>query len=179
MRKLILVSAIGICTTISAFANSFSVTVQPGTMTNLFALGPNQGSVLGKQFIVTATTGTNFTAAIIDAPTNQLVFTTAAYTNTVRYATNGVLVWTNFYGVLQSNNYVGGSLLTNWWLVDITNNLVSAATNTYTVRLYVAAPANGSSTYGPVSGAVNGYYFDQGIWVTNTGPSVGTVTVVY
>lgn len=179
MRKLILGSALGLCFSLTTLANSFSVTVLPGTMTNLLSFSANLGSVLAKQFIATATTGTNFTAAVVDTPTNLLQYTQSAYTNTTRYATNGVLVWTNFYGVLQSNNMVGGTLLTNWWLVDVTNNLVSATTNSYPVRLYVGAPANGSSTYGPVSGQVNGYYFDQGIWVTNTGSGVGTLTVVY
>jgi len=179
MRKFILTSLVGVCLSISAFASSYSVTIASGTMTNLMSFGPNNGSILAKQFIVTATTGTNFTAAIVDCPTNNLSYTTLGYTNVIRYATNGILTWTNFYGVVQSNNYVGGTLLTNWWLVDITNNAVGQATNSYPVRLYVAAPASGSATYGPVSGQVNGYYFNDGIWVTNTGVSPGTVTVVY
>jgi hypothetical protein len=177
-----LVVGIGVSVAVlTADAASYSVTVLPGTMTNLFAFGPNQGSVLAKQFTLTTVGATASSAYIIDAPTNALSFTTVAYSNIVSYATNYVLVWTNYYGVLQSNNYVGGQLLTNWQLVDITNS-VPSATYAYPIRLGVAAAGNTTATYGPINtsvGSLNGYYFDYGIWVTNTSTGTNLITVVY
>ncbi len=179
MKKFVLSSLIGFALSVSTFAASFSVTVIPGTCTNIWSPSFNQGSLLVKQFIITSVTATNSTLAIYDMPTNNLQFTNAAYTNTVSYATNGVIVWTNFYGVVQSNNYEGGTLLTNWWLVDITNNVVGPTTNNYPIRVYAAAGANNTTIYGPTSGNQNGFYFLKGIWATNTGSGTCSLTIIY
>ena len=175
-----IVAAIGIslCTILSADAASYSVTVLPGTMTNIFALGANQGPILAKQVIFVPTSGGAGQAELIDAPTNALGYSTLAYSNIVSYATNYVLTWTNYYGVVQSNNYVGGTLLTNWQLVDITNS-VASATYLYSVRLYMSAAANTTVTYGPTSGNLNGFYFDQGMWATNMTSCTNQITVIY
>jgi len=161
-----------------AMATSYSVTVLPNTMTNIMSFSPNQGALLVKQVIFTSGNNGPSSAAIIDTPTNSLTYTTAAYTNMVSYATNGLVVWTNYYGVVQSNNYVGGQLLTNWWLVDVTNS-VAAATYNYPVRVYCAAATSATTIYGQVNGQLNGYYFDQGIWATNTSAGTNIITIVY
>lgn len=179
MRKLILVFTIGVATSGSAFAASFSAQVQPGTMTNILSFSPNQGGILVKQIILTTVGATASTVQLVDTPTNLLVYTQAAYTNRISYATNYVQVWTNFYGVVQSNNYVGGTLLTNFWLVDITNNLVPATTNNYSIRAQLGAAGNTTTILGPVSGNLNGYYFDYGIWATNNSAGTNLITIVY
>lgn len=162
-------------------AAQITVQVNAGTMTNILSFGPTLGSVSVKQFSVTSVTGTNI-CQFVDTPTNLLVFATAAYTNIISYATNGVLVWTNFYGLAQSNNYVGGTLLTNYWLVDITNS-VAAATNAYPIRAVIGAGPSSpltilSSAFGP---NFNQFYFDNGLWVTNSGVTASTaiVTITY
>jgi hypothetical protein len=181
MKKLILSAAIGVGISISAFATSFSVTVLPGTMTNILSFSPNQGPVLVKQFVLTSVGVTGSSVQIVDCPSSSLSYVQAAYTNRVSYATNYVQVWTNFYGVVQSNNYVGGQLLTNYWLVDITNNLVPASINFYSVRAQLASAGNATVIFGPPNGQgnVNGYYFDNGIWATNTSTGTNLITIMY
>lgn len=165
-------------------AAQITATVNAGQMINLLSLGPNLGSISVKQFSVTATSGTNV-CQFVDTPTNSLVYLTQPYTNIVSYATNGVLVWTNFYGVVQSNNIVGGITLTNWWLVDVTNS-VPSFTNNYAVRAVIAVGPSApltilSSAFGP---NFNQFYFDNGLWVTNSAPTgvvsnTAIVTITY
>lgn len=160
-----------------SYSASVTVVVLPGTMTNLMAFTSNQGSVTIKQFVMTSLVNTNSLAYIVDTPTNSLVFATPAYTNRVYYATNYVQTWTNFYGLVQSNNYVGATLLTNLQLIDITNNVVAAATNSYAIRAILAAPGGSSVIYGPQANNLNGYYFDNGIWATNAGASTAPCSI--
>lgn len=188
MRKLIYGIGLGLCVSVSAFATSFSVTVLPGTMTNLLSFSPNQGSLLIKQVILTSVgTSQSSSFQLIDTPTNALVFVNPAYSNRVSYATNFSnlpgSVYTNFYGVVQTNTWISGvGPATNIWaLVDITNNVVPASTNYYPVRLAGAAAAASTVIFGPnIGGQLNGYYFDQGIWATNTSASgTNLITIVF
>ncbi len=115
---------------------------------------------------------------LYDIPTNSLTVTNAAYTNTVTYLSNYVVMLTNYYG------YVTPSI-TNTVIVDNTNNVVAAGTNTVVPKLvFAVAP---SSTF--VTPVGLNYYFYQGLWVSNsTGYGAGTngngsnapaITVVY
>lgn len=174
------VSLAALLATASLYAGSFTLTIQPNTFTNLFAFNPNIGSVLVKQVILTAPVATatsNAVLSLIDTPTNWLLFTNAAYTNTVRYATNLTTFWTNFYGVVQTNTPVGSNLV----LIDITNNLVPLSSNAYPVRLTASATAGNTTTIVGAANSQNGLalYFDQGLWATNSGPAPGILTIIY
>lgn len=176
-KKAVLAVSLGIGITFSSHAGTAAVTVNAGTMTNLFSLTANQGSVLIRQMILAPASGTApQTLSFIDTPTNLLVFTTAAYSNKVSYATNYVQVWTNYYGLVQSNNFWGNNVVTtNFQLVDITNS-VPQATNNYAVRFSVAIPTNSPPL---IYNAINQYY-DQGVWVTNSAANgSATVTIVW
>jgi len=169
MKKILLslVLAVGL----SSQAAQITLTVLPGTMTNL--LGAVNGMAKVSQIIVAASTSTNvYGIQLIDTPTNQLGYATPAYSNTVSYATNntGWSVYTNYFGVTTT--------ITNFTLVDVTNNVVAATTNLYPIRAQIST-LGGTSTR---ADNVN-YWFSTGIWVTNSG-AVGTggpasVTITY
>jgi hypothetical protein len=161
MKKLFISALLGV-SVITASANSVTTVLNPGVFTNLLS-GFNQ-SVLVKQVVISANS-TNAAAQLIDSPTNTLTYVNAAYTNTISYATNYVSSWTNYYGVTQS--------YTNLQLVDVSNP-VAASTNSYPVRMGVACLAGSTATYGNVN-----YYFNRGIWATNTSTGIATITIVY
>ena len=168
MIRSLLVSALIGLSVISSYANSISQTVYPGTMTNLLSFGPNFGSVNIKQFILTATTSTNASVALVDTTTNATSYVLPAYTNRLSYATNWNTTWTNFYGVVQTNP------IPIVVLIDVTNNLVPATTNYYRTPITTAVGGNLSVVYQGVN-----YYFDQGLWVTNTGSGTSLITITY
>jgi hypothetical protein len=164
MKKLILTSLFGMVTA-GAFAISTSLTILPGTYTNLLSV--YNGSAQVSQIIITATTsGSNTSVLFIDAPTNSLIYTNSAYTNNFSYLTNLVYAQTDFYG----NTYT----LTNYQMIDVTNNLVAASTNSYPVRIGVGTAAGTSASYNTVN-----YYFNYGVWVTNTSSGNALVTITY
>jgi len=159
-----LVSAIaGALFTVGAHAASLTTVVLPGTMTNLL-VGFNQSTQV-KSFVIAANS-TNAAASIIDVATNKFTYVVPPYTNTVYYATNYINSWTNFYGVVQYT--------TNLNLIDVTNNVVAQSTNTYPVKLGLAALAGASSTYSGVN-----TYFNRGVWATNNSSGIATITIVY
>ena len=129
--------------------------VNPGTYTNVLSLLPNNGSLTVKAISVTAPAAGSPVLTFIDSPTNQLTYTNSAYTNRISYATNYITSWTNFYGVAQST--------TNIALVT-TTNAVSASTNLWPVRFVTAVPTNTTVVFTGVN-----YYFESGMWVTNSG----------
>lgn len=175
IRKLIVASAVFIAA-FALHAGTASLTVLPGTFTNLFSFTPNVGSATLKQIIVTAgTVSSNTLVTFVDCPTNQLTFTNAAYTNTIRYATNITTFWTNFYGVVQTNTPVGSNLV----LITATNNLVTANTNLYPQRLSVSAAAGNTTIIQAATGTSEGVYFDNGIWVTNASSGNAIISIVY
>jgi hypothetical protein len=151
--------------TYSASALQVSQTVSPGTLTNILTFTQN-GSARVTQIIVSATTSTNVTGLFVDTPTNSLTYVSPAYTNTVSYATNYVNIWTNFYGVVNGT--------TNLALIDNTNNVVPASTNLYPSRVGVGCLGGSSVTFQGVN-----YYFENGIWFTNTGSGTEQITIIY
>jgi hypothetical protein len=135
-----------------------STTLAVGAMTNLYL-----GSARVGQIVVTAPFSTNATANLVDTYTGALTNYVPAYTNVLSYGTNNVIYYTNYFGVQ--------TYLTNFMLVDITNNLVAAYTNNLpTVPLSVLA----SST--AVINNAN-YPFTRGIWATNTGTTPIAITI--
>jgi len=174
MKKLIisvgkkLIVSVGLVTLFVASASAYSTStqIQVGALTNLFSAGPvTNGSFVVNQIILTANS-TNSTIQLVDTPNGALTYTQAAYTNRISYATNYITLWTNYYGVVQST--------TNLAYVDFTNNIVPAVTNNYPVVANLGAAA-GTSTV--ISGAK--YVFQYGIWATNTGSGLPTLTINY
>lgn len=164
MKKYLILALLGLVTLVnSASAITISQSVLPNSMTNLLSV--YNGAAQVSQIIITATTATNASVLFIDTPTNQLTYILGAYSNRVSYATNYVTSWTNYYGVAQST--------TNLALIDITNS-VASTTNFWPQRLSVAAAASTSARFDQVN-----YYFNQGIWITNTGSGNATVTITY
>lgn len=145
-------------------AATTSLTIAAGVMTNLITL--NNGSVKVTQFVLTST-GTNISSIqAIDTYTNWLKYTNSAYTNILTYGTNLVVTWTNYYGATNTVTNSGS-------LVDITNS-VAGTTNTFPVRVILATPTNSSTRIDNVN-----YYFNDGIWITNTGSGNANVTITY
>jgi hypothetical protein len=165
MKKLTyLIAGMLTVATISSSAVTISSTLAIGTMTNLLSVYNGSAKVI--QIAVTASTSTNAAVMLYDCPSNILTYINPAYTNTISYGTNYISSWTNFYGVVQS--------WTNTALYDVTNNLVLSTTNSYPARLSAATLANTTTYYNNQN-----YYFNQGVWATNTGPGVVTVTLTY
>ena len=149
-------------TALSVSAITISQTVNPATFTNLLTL--RNGSAHVSQLIVTAGAASG-TLQFVDAYTNQLWFTNAAYTNVLSQFASQTNVFTNYYNVLQTNIYEG--------LVDTTNN-VAGFSNALPVRVSIFVPTNGTVVIPTAS-----YYFYNGIWLTNnggTGPITATAT---
>lgn len=165
MRKFILSSLFIAGMAISSYAGSFSGTVLAGTFTNLYSFGPNVGSLVVRTVSLTAPASTNVSLIFVDTPTNILVFTNAAYTNRIQYATNVITSYTNYYGVAV--------LYTNLGLITATNT-VAAGTNAYPIRGIYGAAINSSAVYNPAV-----MYFDAGIWVTNNSGGTAVVNVTY
>ena len=163
MKKLILTSLFGMFT-VGAFAISTSLTVLPSTMTNILTV--YNGSAQISQIIIANTDGTNTSVLLIDTPSTNLTYVTLPYTNTISYVTNLIVLNTDYYG----NTWT----YTNYELIDITNNLVAQTTNNYPIRIGVATAANTSSAYTGVN-----YYFNQGVWVTNTSSGKAQITITY
>lgn len=162
IRKLLTLGFLGL-SLVGASALTTSITVLPGTYTNALTL--INGSARVSQVIVSSTTSTNTSVLLIDAPTNQLTYIVPAYTNRVSYATNYITSWTNYYQVAQSD--------TNIALIDVTN-LVQSTTNTWPQRMGLASLGGSATAFTGVN-----YYFNNGIWITNTGSGTANVTITY
>lgn len=174
MKKFIVTLALLGTVISSSFAASTSIVVLGNTYTNLFA--GFAAPVLLRSVTVVAATNAAASALIIDAPTNQLVYVNAAYTNSFSYMTNfaNTVTWTNYYGVVQSNNWGAMANFTAYQLVDVTNNLVAATTNAYPIRLGVGAAAGASTVYTTVNTT-----FTSGIWATNTSTTPITISLTW
>jgi hypothetical protein len=171
IKSFAVVAVLGLCAFEAHAAFSVSQVVLPGNnMTNI--LSPSINSPIRVlQITATSVTSANVSAMLVDTPTNSLTFTTPAYTNTISYATNYISSYTNFYGV--------GVSLTNLNLIDVTNNLVPASTNFYSNRISISAMANSSTIIGGSGPNGLNYFFNYGIWATNTGTVPITITVTY
>jgi len=75
-----------------------------------------------------------------------------------------VTYWTNYFGVVNSNSFVG--------IVDA-SNAVPSSTVAYPYRLTGAANYGTSTTF---SGT---YYFNNGIYATNSGQGAASVTITF
>lgn len=152
---------VGLMLASSVFADSTSsFTLHTGTLTGIYTNGPIR--VTG--FTIIAPTATNCLIQAIDSGNGMATWTNAAYTNTISWASNNIVVWTNYYGIVDYT--------TNLNLIDVTNNLVAGSTNNWPVKFSAAVAAGGAST---VSGVT--YTFFNGLYVTNA--SAGDVTVVF
>src|ERR1700676_4182924 len=76
------------------------------TVTNGTVLPLIIGSARVTQIIAVSQAGVTNTASfqLIDAPSTNLLYTNAAYTNILSYGTNYVSTWTNYYGVTNSTD---------------------------------------------------------------------------
>ena len=152
--------------TSAAQATSFVANVAAGTYTNVLSFSPNLGSVTIKNLVIASPATGTAALTFIDAPTNSLTYTNAAYNVRATYATNYISTWTNFYGVTQS--------WTNLALIDWTNT-VPAGTNFYQAKFVASVNTNTTVAYTAIN-----IYFDSGVWVTNSGTAGTTaVTVTY
>ena len=164
-NKIVLSAAIAL-TSLSVFAFSTSMTLQPGGFTN-FPTPVNGSPVKVTSVTITGSATNVANLKFIDTYTNSLVYTNGVYTNVISYATNIVSSFVNYYGVTTLN--------TNAQLIDVANT-VPANTNNFNIPIAVVCPTNGS-----ISMPLVNYYFANGIWVTNTtagssGPATITVT---
>ena len=173
--KKVSISAVGLFAAFALHAGTASLTVKAATFTNLLAQNPNLGSVVVRGITVTASTATNVAVNLVDTYTNWLLYTNVAYTNTIRYATNTLTYWTNFYGVVQTNVPAGSNLV----LVDVTNNLVPAGSNYFPVRASLGATAGNTESIQGAPGTSLGIPFISGIWVTNLSSGDAIVTIYY
>src|ERR1017187_2018317 len=137
-------------------------TLATHTMNAIYTNGP----IKVTKIIIIAPTATNVLVSGIDSMIGNLSWTNAQYTNTISYATNLVVMWTNVYGVV--------TYTTNLSLIDVTNNTITATTNLWPTRFTSAVAASGSSTINGVS-----YLFYNGLWVTNQGAGDAQVVFEY
>lgn len=164
MKKLISVIGALVIAAGSVHAATVSKTIAAGVFTNLLTASPS-GSLKVTQFVLTATATNNAAFSAVDTYTNNLTYTNPAYVVYSSYQTNYITTYTNYYGVTNS--------FTNVAMVDyyVTN---SAVTNAYPIRFTATAITNTTSIFDGVN-----YYFQNGLWVTNTGNGPLTLTITY
>ena len=142
-----------------AKAVTLSMTLTNGQFTSFTGLNP--GPVTITQFAMTYSNQSVIT--FYDVGTNQLLYTNNAFTNTSSYLTNVTNSITNYYGVA---NY-----FTNIVLIDNTNNIVAATTNTILPRVTLGV-TNGTTYADHVN-----YYFLNGLWLSNSSTGAGTPSI--
>lgn len=148
----------------NSFAASLSTTIASGGYSNL--VGQAQGRpVKITQIAITAPANNTASIRIHDSPTNSAYYTNASYVSDASYVTNYTTIYTNFFGVVNTNTY---NALVHY---SITN---AATTNLYPVRFTGSTATNTTSVFDGVN-----YWFINGPWATNTGSGSVTVTVTY
>lgn len=168
MKKYILSILAGLAVSSVAHAAQYTMVVNSGTFTNI--LTPLNGTFYNgaakvTQVVITPlVVNSNSIIGLVDTPTNSFTYLNPGYTNTVTYATNIVTYWTNYFGVVNSNSFVG--------IVDA-SNAVPSSTVAYPYRLTGAANYGTSTTF---SGT---YYFNNGIYATNSGQGAASVTITF
>lgn len=151
---------------VSAFAQSTVVTLIPGAVTNLNSAVPIVSAPLRvTQVLLQATTATNASIKFIDAPSTLTTYVLPAYTSVSKYATNLVISYTNYFGVVNT--------LTNLQLATVTNN-VAQSTNNYPTLFSASSLASTTTT---IDGA--NYFFGSGVLVTNVGTGTAAITISY
>ena len=163
MKKLLVSTLLGLVAFASTAA-TVTVNVPANTMSNLMVSTTFPIKITG--VIVTATTATNTSINLMDVSSSSLRRINPAYTNTISYATNLISLWTNYYGVTFT--------FTNVALVRVTNNAVAAVTNTVAPTVTLSSAASASTEVNGVS-----YYFNYGLWATNTTTAPAAVTITY
>ena len=163
MKKLLIVSLLAVGLAANAGQSSSVVLALAGSFSNM--LSSFSGSAKITSVVVTAPTTSHASIKMIDAITNSLTYVNPAYTMYSSYATNLITTYTNFFGATNS--------ITNLVLVDI-STAVAISTNLNPVILTATAPTNSTIVFNPVS-----FFVNNGIWVTNTGPTNVTVTINY
>lgn len=144
-------------------AATVAVTIPAGVMTNLFV--PSGGSVLVTSVMAVSPVNNTTAFAMYDTPTNATTYIQAAYIGVSSSQTNYITTWTNYYGKVNS--------FTNVAQLEVTNT-VSSITNAYPLRLQANLLTNSTVTFPLVN-----YYFQNGLWVTNTGVGAVTVNITY
>ncbi len=158
MKKLILASFIGLAALVSVRADTITVTVA----------GTNFQQVLTGPAVITGyslTASTNATVGLIDSPTNLPTYTIPGYTNIVSYATNTIVRWTNYFGVVNA--------WTNMSLVDV-SNAVASTTGTYARKAVVGTLAGTTTTVAPTYSVI-----DNALWVTNYSTNTAVLTIQF
>lgn len=163
MKKLILSLMLLAGIGLNSYAAQTSVIVPANTMTNFILLSGNPTKVLSVSAATFSTNSANI--FIYDTPTNQFLYTNAAYTNILSYATNWINTWTNYYGRTNS--------VTNIALIDVTNT-VTGTTNSYNLEFAASIGTNATVTANNVNAV-----FTYGVWVTNQSVGASTVTITY
>lgn len=146
-----------------ANAASATATVSAANLTNIATILSSPAKVT--QVVITPDVSGSAILGFYDTPTNSIIYTNAAYSNILSYASNVITFWTNYYG---RTNYT-----TNLSLVEITN-VINGSTNNYNLELYALAPTNT-----PVTIPNLNLLFQYGIWVTNSGTKAATITISY
>lgn len=158
MKKIL--SVLALFCALNAFAGTVTVSVAPYSTTNIVV-----GGCIVKQFVVSGTA--NSIIYVYDAPTwTNFTYTIPAYSNTVSYATNYAISWTNYWGAVTTT--------TNLSLVDQTNSVVPASTNWYPLRITVIGTANSPVILNSVN-----YQFANGVQVSNSTSTATSVTATY
>lgn len=163
MKKLLLITLLAFIPLYGANAALFTTNLSAG---NTGAILFTNAATINQITVVNATT-TNDTIRIYDANYPTLLWTNSTLiTNTTSYITNNVAqVYTNFSGVLTTNNYTNALITLN------TTN--GPTTNSFPLLFAVGATASNTTTYTPLSPTAVSY----GVVVTNTTPV--TITINY
>lgn len=160
IKKALLSIGVAVGFALSAKAATITLNVAATGYTNALS-----GSATITQFILTSISTNAANVSFVDSYTNSLWFTNGAYTTATSYATNYYNCYTNYFG--------GTNCITNVALVDIITTNAAAGVR-FPVRINATAPTNSSVAFQGVN-----YYFNNGVWLTNSSSSVATVTITY
>ena len=161
--KKIFIAIASVVTATAVYAASTTITVPANTSSNLFTVNQSGYGKITSIIAGNANPSGTVTLSLWDNSTASLWITNPAYSSIVSYATNYILSWTNYFGVVNS--------WTNFSLANYTNS-VAATSNAIPFKATITVPAAGSIVLNPVS-----YIFDTGAWITNSSSSNATITV--
>jgi len=163
MKKLLSIIAALACLVVVNVEGASATGVYTSAATNsLLSVGGVAKSLLIANSAASASTVTFF-----DAPSTDLTYTLAAYTNTTSYTTNLTNVYVTTTGISQTN--ISENVLV------ILKQQVAASTNNYATISTFTVPASSTLTY-TFGGA--GTRFMNGVCVTNSTNANITLTYV-
>lgn len=163
MKKLLSLIVATVC--LVAF-NTEGATVT-GTYTSAGTNSLLSVSGMGKSIVIANSSAAASVVKLFNAPSTDLTYTLAAYTNTTSYTTNLTNVYTTTTGISQTNIKSG--------VLVINQQQVAASTNNYDVIATFTVPANNTLTY---TWGGNGVRFGNGVLVTNSTNANITFTYV-